>query len=70
MISLSKLRPLSGRSFISVSLTSPETDVVEVFTVGASPDTVIVSFTSLGASVKFAPLLPAQSSHIDAAHRL
>ena len=37
-IRLSKLRPLSGRSFTSRSLTTPETEDVVVFTTGVFRD--------------------------------
>ena len=40
MIRLSKLRPLSGKSFTSRSPTTPATDDVVVFTIGVSLETI------------------------------
>jgi len=49
---LSKLRPLSGSSLISRSLTKPETEDVVVLTRGASAVTVMVWVLSPTSSVK------------------
>ena len=68
VIRLSKLRPLSGRSFTSRSFTSPETEAVVVLTSGASAVTVTIlgQFADLQAQIDHRLLPHGQvDSHAD-----